>query len=162
MENIAKAERKKRSPDQISGQQQMSAGELYSVLEGKDPLEVFRRAALVGDLSITRALLEHGTEINAPDSTGRTALMEAAFGGHTKVVELLISRGASPDAMDKDGWTALMEAASKGRLDVVRTLLKAGASVHIRNSLGLAALDMAAKGHLNLARALREAARQNA
>ena len=80
--------------------------------------------------------LDRGAAVNAPDSTGRTPLIEAVFGGHLSTLEELLKRGADVNAQDADGWTALMEAASKGRADVVRILLAHGADARIKNKKG--------------------------
>jgi ankyrin repeat protein len=158
VKNVAKAPKRKVKLDQSLADRQIIARDFLLLLEGREPLDVLRRAALVGDLTVAKLLVELGTDINAPDPNGRTALIEAAFGGQTEVVKLLISCGVDVNAKDRDGWTALMEAASKGRLEIVRVLLKAGANVNQKNNQGMIALDMAAKGHLNLSRSLKEAA----
>jgi ankyrin repeat protein len=158
MKSVVKASQRKGSANRARNERHIDPLELLSLLEGKDSSDVFRRAAMSGDLSVVKALIEHGTDVDVADQNGRTALIEAAFAGNTEMVKLLIFRGASADAKDRDGWTALMEAASKGRLEIVRVLIKAGANVHLKNSSGLAALDIAAKGHLNVSRSLREAA----
>ena len=125
---------------------------------GTDSSQVFRRASLLGDEQTVLDLLKLGIDIDTPDTYGRTALIEAAFGGRPRVVKILISNGANPNAADKDGWTALMEAASKGCHECVQTLLEARAKTTQQTKMGLTALDLTAKGHLNIIRLLRTAA----
>jgi ankyrin repeat protein len=54
-----------------------------------------------------RLLLETNIDINAVDSTGRTALFGAATQGFDKVVEYLAAHGAKVDIKDRNGRTAL-------------------------------------------------------
>ena len=115
------------------------------------------RAAMIGELSVVKVLLDRGVDVNSPDQQGRTALMEAAFGNHCDVVNLLIDRGADINATDRDGWTALMEASSKGFYDIVKVLMSKGADPKSKNKNGWTALKSVASGHFKLARLLRDA-----
>jgi ankyrin repeat protein len=54
-----------------------------------------------------RLALDAGADINAVDSTGRSALFGAAQQGFDKVVEFLAARGAKVDLKDRNGRTAL-------------------------------------------------------
>jgi ankyrin repeat protein len=51
--------------------------------------------------------LEAGVDINAIESTGRSALFGAALQGFDKVVQFLVDRGAKVDLKDRNGRTAL-------------------------------------------------------
>ncbi|MFY9610697.1 MAG: ankyrin repeat domain-containing protein [Blastocatellia bacterium] len=120
-----------------------------------DPGPNLTLAALKGNTDLLNKLLEAGADPDACDSHGRTPLIEAAFGGHVGAVSALLEAGADPNARDADGWTPLMEAASKGRLDVVKRLLAAAADVKASNRDGRTAEEVAARGHLSLARLIR-------
>jgi len=76
---------------------------------------------------VTRMLLEHSANPNAPDNLGRTALYFASFYGNIKVVELLLQYGADVDVRGKDGWTPLHRAAYHVNLQAVVILLNHGA-----------------------------------
>jgi ankyrin repeat protein len=54
-----------------------------------------------------RLCLEAGADINAVDSTGRSALFGAAQQGFDQVVQFLADRGAKVDLKDRNGRTAL-------------------------------------------------------
>lgn len=85
------------------------------------------RAAREGKADTVKALLStQGTDVNATDERGSTALIEASRYGHDDVVRALIAAGANLKARDKDGKTALMLAVAGGHDDVVRILKQAG------------------------------------
>jgi len=121
-----------------------------------------------------RALAElRGTDIDAADPQGSTALMFAALHGELPMVRYLIARDAQ---VNREGWSALhyaaanghvevlrhlieqhayldsespnrttplMMAARQGKLDAVRLLLQEGADPTIRNESGFTAADYA-------------------
>ena len=70
-------------------------------------------AACEGHLSCLDVLLSHGCELNATDTNGRTALMEAVFKRRVCCVKSLLKRGADVNAADNKGQTAVIEAASQ-------------------------------------------------
>lgn len=123
----------------------------------EESLAGMMRAALIGHTSAVIAFLERGVAVNAPDTNGRTPLIEAVFGGHADTVDELLKRGAGVNIQDRDGWTALMEAASKGRLDLVKTLLAHGADARLRNKNGWTVLKTTAKCNTEITRMLRQA-----
>lgn len=60
-------------------------------LQESDPLLL---AAEAGHEAVTRALLEHGAFVDAPDERGVTPLMRAAKQGHTSCMSLLLTFGS--------------------------------------------------------------------
>ena len=54
--------------------------------------EALREAALEGLVQKVQSLLVQGTDLNAADENGRTALMLAAFNGHTSAVQVLVDQ----------------------------------------------------------------------
>jgi ankyrin repeat protein len=94
-------------------------------------------AAKRGDLNAVKAWLDRGVPIGGLNSSGASALGEAAESGRTAVVQLLLSRGADPEAWDQFlAGTALAHAAAGGSATVARILLAHGARVDERTGSG--------------------------
>lgn len=91
--------------------------------------------AVYGDLRATRIMLDHGAEVNAFDTLGRTPLMYAVLSDvlPLEVVKLLIERGADVNARDRHkgsgdaGVTVLDIAKRNGYQPIIDLLVKAGA-----------------------------------
>jgi len=72
--------------------------------DGATPLMI---AAVAGDLSLARILLDRGARPDDRDPVnGWTALMQAAFHGQTAVVRLLVARGATVGLRTNTGLAA--------------------------------------------------------
>ena len=67
-------------------------------------------------LPVVAAALELGSEINAVNQQGDTALHSAAFQGFSRVVELLAGNGAALNVKNKRGQTPLAAAISAAQL----------------------------------------------
>lgn len=83
-------------------------------------------AALSGDPSTVRAVLEGAAEVDALKHAGWTPLMLAASKATARaaeVVELLLHHGARGELRNKDGWNALQVATRAGDVGCVRALL---------------------------------------
>jgi len=91
---------------------------------------LLRKAAMNGDVSRVRALLDSGTDVNAQGEGGYTALSNAASNGHVSIVKLLIERGADLDqalfySEDLDQWWRTKEnVVSPGLQTAIRLLRK--------------------------------------
>lgn len=68
--------------------------------------------------STSEYLVKSGTDLDASDDMGWTALMQAASFGHLDVVKLLVDCGADANVADLNGLTALSVAAKSGHLEV--------------------------------------------
>src|SRR5205814_159121 len=79
-------------------------------------------AASEGRLNAVRYLLDQGADMNALDSTGNSALTEAAYYGHVAVIKELLLRGANINSLSSAG-TPLDIALSRNN-DAVADLLK--------------------------------------
>ena len=90
-------------------------------------------AASTGDVEVVRCLLEAGADVNATNTAGYTALINAIYSGAgragstAELVALLLERGATPDSATTHGETPLMVAAGLADFDAVHLLLTAGA-----------------------------------
>lgn len=111
--------------------------------QGESPLML---AVLRGHISVAKALLKHGADVNKP---GWAPLHYAAtHAGPNAVaqVALLLDENAYIDAESPNGTTPLMMAAQYGEPEVLRLLLKEGADARLRNQQQLTALDFARRG----------------
>ena len=78
--------------------------------------------ALRGDTACLALLLQRGSEVDARDAHGQTALMKAALNDHSACVTALLSSSASPSARSPDSDTALLLAAQHDAGAAVRAL----------------------------------------
>jgi ankyrin repeat protein len=94
----------------------------------------WRQATEQGDLAAIARLLDSGSDIDARDERGQTALMNAARDGRTEVVRLLAAGGARLDHTAKFGLTALMLSVIRDQVDTARVLIDAGADLSVRGT----------------------------
>ena len=79
------------------------------------------------------ALIDKGSEMEAQDGYGCTALWYASLGGLESVVSKLLESGANPNTCRyPTGHTVLHAAAEKGHAAIIKMLLEAGAAKDIR------------------------------
>lgn len=60
-------------------------------------------AAMNGDVSVVKLLLQHGAKVDADDGSGQTPLFLAANWSRYDAVELLIEHGANVNRCDTNG-----------------------------------------------------------
>lgn len=109
----------------------------------------FLRAALSGDLTLMRLLLDHGADPNIPTLAGTTALMAAAGVNWTvaqtytvsreallEAVKLCLEKGADLNAANSMGLTAVMGAANRGSDDIIQFLVEKGARLDVKDAVG--------------------------
>lgn len=85
---------------------------------GKDLIEAIRK----GHPAVVHAFLARGSDPNARDANGGSALHWAASRGGVEIARLLLEAGADPAAIDGQGRTPLQIAESKGRHRLVEFL----------------------------------------
>jgi hypothetical protein len=110
-----------------------------------DGFTALHYACFFGGAEMTRLLLQHGANPNAPaenDSHVRP-LHSAAAARDAASAELLLAAGADPDAAQAGGFTALHAAAQHDDADLAAALLRAGADPAVRDEQGADAAAMA-------------------
>jgi ankyrin repeat protein len=123
--------------------------------KSKDGWTVPMAAAMVGDPSLLKQVLDGGGDPNARAWDGTTALMWVMVSRNPQKVSTLLAAGADPNAKDHIGRTPLMFAAEFEFTAAARILLNSGAVTGARNSNGHTALAYAA-GHPGLVRLLKQ------
>lgn len=117
-----------------------------------ETVQVFHRAAKLGDVEKVEELLEQGVDVDARSRYEATALSFAAQHGHLNVVQILLTHGATVDVRDSFyKVTPLQWAASNGHSEVVAELIRGGATPDF-SALRLACT----KGHAESVRLLLE------
>ena len=88
-------------------------------------------------------LLQHGADVNAPDSFERTTLHWACLATSIPATRLLLERGADLEARDWQGRTPLSVAVQARSSALVRVLLSAGANCNAIDRDGETVLNVA-------------------
>ena len=107
---------------------------------------------------IVQVLLDAGSNVNAENLYGRTALIAAASRGNRDIVQSLLAAGADVNSKDHQGHTALIFAAMIGHPSIAQILLAKGADPHVETERGQTALSLATRNSdTEIIRLLREA-----
>jgi len=109
----------------------------------------FLRAALAGDITLMRLLLDKGADPNIGTLAGTTALMAAAgvnwMSDQTfteskedlmEAVKLCLDRSADVNAKNSMGVTAVIGAANRGSDEILEFLVKKGARLDVKDKEG--------------------------
>ncbi len=116
----------------------------------------FLRAALAGDITVMRMLLDKGADPNIRTFANTTALMAAAgvnwFVEQTyteskeslfAAVKLCLEKGADVNVANSMGVTAVIGAANRGSDDILELLVQNGARLDVKDNEGRTPLDWA-------------------
>jgi ankyrin repeat protein len=102
-------------------------------------------AAMQKDPAAVRALLRQGSDVNASQGDGMTALHWAASHGDLDLAQMLIQAGANLRATTRiNAYTPLFLASRQGSAPIVGALLKAGADATAVSATGTTPLMLAA------------------
>jgi len=102
-------------------------------------------AAMTGDSTAVRALLQKKADVNAPQPDGATAMQWAAYRNDLEMADTLIAAGANVKLANHDGATPLWLAAENGSAAMIEKLIEAGADPNERHANGETPLMMAAR-----------------
>ena len=116
----------------------------------------FLTAALAGDVTVMRLLLEHGADPHIATFNGTTPLMAAAGVNWVvsqtftegedallDAVKLCVELGMDVNAVNSMGITAVMGAANRGSDEILRFLVEHGARLDVADNEGRTPLDWA-------------------
>ncbi|HEY4362463.1 MAG TPA: ankyrin repeat domain-containing protein [Bryobacteraceae bacterium] len=109
----------------------------------------FLRAALSGDVTVMKLLLEKGADPKIPANSNTTALMAAAGvnwvvaqtfteskESQLEAVKLCLDLGADVNAVNSMGLTAVMGAANRGSDEILQFLVDKGARLDVKDKEG--------------------------
>ena len=114
---------------------------------GALPAAAVADAAMRGDVAAVRALVLKGSDVNAAQGDGMTALHWAAYRGDSTLALLLLQSRANVSATTRIGsYTPLHIASQNASAGVVRALLNAKANAKAVTGEGTTALHLAAMG----------------
>jgi ankyrin repeat protein len=126
--------------------------------QDRSDLTPLLKAARAYDEEAAMLLVLRGTDVNAAENDGTTALHWAAHGGLDALVVGLLDAGADPDAINRYGMTPLQAAADGGHAAAAIALLEAGADPNVVLPEGETILMTAARsGDLTVLEALLDA-----
>jgi hypothetical protein len=109
-----------------------------------------------GNLEMMALFLSRGTDVNAVNDNGESALALAAWRGHQAAVDWLLERGARINAGPRQ-WSALHYAVFAGHETLTDRLLERGADINALSTNGSSVLMMAIyEGRRELAKKLIE------
>ncbi len=106
--------------------------------------EDFVRSAAEDDQKALALFFAADFNVNAQNTTGKTALMVACGRGKSGLVKQLLDRKADPNVAGVDGTTALILAAQNDQPDIVKILLQNRADPDKEDNNGWTALSTAA------------------
>ena len=122
------------------------------IVKGKTWTPSIYIAAAKGDLRKVKKFVKQGTNVDAKDKIGWTALLWATTMGQEDAAEYLIERGASIDVKTEDGDTLLHRSALAGAGKLVARFVAMGVQVDANGVDGQTPLHCAvSQGHKDVA-----------
>lgn len=119
-------------------------------------------AAGAGHLTIVKALISRGADVNQTTLTRSTPLRAACYEGRIDIVQYLVDHGADIHTTNKFRNSCLMIACYKGHHKIVKYLLEKGLNPNLQAFCGGTALHFAAEfGHLEIVKELLKYATQH-
>ncbi|AQS41690.1 MAG: Ankyrin repeat protein [Candidatus Tokpelaia hoelldobleri] len=117
----------------------------------------FFEAAEKGGIAVLKQSLQDGTDINAVNRQGRTAILLAAMNKRYEAVQFLIDSGADINRQDQTCFNPFLWGCLNDDLTLVKLMIKAGADLTLMTRFGGVGITPAAeKGHVDIVRELLE------
>lgn len=114
-----------------------------------DANEVLHNAAISGDTTELKALLDSGVTIgDFEDHLVQFAVENAIRSGYQELLVTLLDAGVDPDTPDFDSWPMLAQAISSGNPDASKALLAAGADTNFETPFSSNLLHIAAANNV--------------
>ena len=100
-------------------------------------------ATINGDVTVMRALMQHGVNLNLRDDFGTPLLITSLKYGHLHAAEWLLAKGVSPEQTDNKGFTALHYASFNRHPEAAELLLSYGANPNSMDANGVTPYNFA-------------------
>jgi ankyrin repeat protein len=114
-------------------------------------------AARDADVAEIKKLIASGSDVNAQESDGTSALLWAAYQSSPEIVSMLLAAGANANTANNFGVTPLLQAARYGDAATISVLLKGGADLSAATRDGETPLMAAARaGNVDAVKVLLE------
>lgn len=106
-------------------------------VNGNSALHVIAQKLSRKSSDLLKVLVDAGSELEAKNNSGETALLFAARGLNLAGVKILMKNGADKNALDQNGENALFAFARKGDKKAVKELINLGVDSTVRNTSGI-------------------------
>jgi ankyrin repeat protein len=102
-------------------------------------------AAMKGDKTALKTLIQQKSDVNAQQGDGSTAVQWAAYRNDPEMADMLISAGANVKTPNREGMTPLALASMAGNAPLIEKLIKAGADPNENGAHGETPLMFASR-----------------
>lgn len=110
---------------------------------GNTALHYLANSSSHDNLDIIQALIKKGSNIEATNNLGHTALISAVLTGNTALIKELLQKGANVNAIDKSGNNPLIYAVSSNNREAIEAILSASnLNVTHKNNRGISAYSI--------------------
>ncbi len=123
----------------------VAAGLLFCASTNATQAQNLADIVSAGDREQALSLLATGTDVNATQSDGSSALLYAVYAGDIELVKLLLAAGADANHGNEYGAMPMAEAAMQGNVEIMQLLLAHAALPDQANLEGETALMIAAR-----------------
>lgn len=112
--------------------------------------QLIHKSVIDNNFKLVSFLIQHGANLNIPNTEGNTTLYEATKQGNIPLIKLLAENKADINKGNtNDGWAPIHIAAQSGNLDVLGTLIEYKAKIDNKNTNGASAVHVAVCNNKN-------------